>query len=258
MDKWDDAKLAEVVNQKQGALNNNIPTDIVCKFFIEAIRNKKYGWFWECPNGTTCKYRHALPPGFSLKELTKDKGEEEEKEAIELVLERERANLKLAGGGTPVTKERFMKWKADKAAARAKAEAEAATERAKEIKAGRAHRSGRELFVFNPDLFIDDDDAADNQTYSTREVEVEVEADGNEERNDNETSQSVANQTEAGKQIGEPVPSNEHDQRQSTESRDALRLSRLEAATQDLAALGVEDASLFDGDGDFSEEDLPG
>lgn len=69
--------------------------------------------------GTTCKYRHALPPGFSLKDLTKKTDEEEEQEAIEVVLERERNNLKLKGGGTPVTKELFLRWKADKGKPRA-------------------------------------------------------------------------------------------------------------------------------------------
>lgn len=31
------------------------------------MENNKYGWFWECPNGETCIYRHALPPGYVLK-----------------------------------------------------------------------------------------------------------------------------------------------------------------------------------------------
>ena len=25
----------------------------MCKYFVEAIENAKYGWFWECPNGAT-------------------------------------------------------------------------------------------------------------------------------------------------------------------------------------------------------------
>jgi len=29
----------------------------VCKYFIQAIENKKYGWFWNCPNGSACIYR---------------------------------------------------------------------------------------------------------------------------------------------------------------------------------------------------------
>ena len=40
----------------------------ICKHFLDAVENNKYGWFWSCPEGgTNCKYRHALPPGFVLK-----------------------------------------------------------------------------------------------------------------------------------------------------------------------------------------------
>lgn len=31
----------------------------------------RFGWFWECPNGDQCQYRHALPPGFVLKSQRK-------------------------------------------------------------------------------------------------------------------------------------------------------------------------------------------
>lgn len=31
--------------------NPKTTTDIVCKFFIDAIESGRYGWFWECPNG---------------------------------------------------------------------------------------------------------------------------------------------------------------------------------------------------------------
>jgi len=44
---------------------------IVCKFFIDAIETQKFGWFWECPNGQGCQYRHALPPGFVLRSQKK-------------------------------------------------------------------------------------------------------------------------------------------------------------------------------------------
>lgn len=54
----------------------------VCKYFLEAIENNKYGWFWVCPaGGDSCMYRHALPPGFVLK---KDKKKEEKEEEISL------------------------------------------------------------------------------------------------------------------------------------------------------------------------------
>jgi hypothetical protein len=62
MDSWDEAKLRDVVVSKHG--NPRTTTEKVCKYFIEAVENQKYGWFWVCPNGgDQCKYRHALPPG---------------------------------------------------------------------------------------------------------------------------------------------------------------------------------------------------
>lgn len=59
---WDEDKLRSVVLSKKG--NQKTTTDKVCKFFIEAIEDGKYGWFWVCPNGgDKCMYKHALPPG---------------------------------------------------------------------------------------------------------------------------------------------------------------------------------------------------
>jgi hypothetical protein len=83
MENWDEATLQEVVNRKQDASNKNLPTEIVCKFFLEAIESRKYGWFWECPNGgKDCKYRHALPPGYILKkkETEAERREREQRE----------------------------------------------------------------------------------------------------------------------------------------------------------------------------------
>lgn len=86
-ENWDEKQLAEVVEKKHGEKDRKRPnqTDIVCKYFIEAVEDNKYGWFWECPNGETCIYRHALPPGFVLK---KDKKKmEEQKRLDEISLE---------------------------------------------------------------------------------------------------------------------------------------------------------------------------
>ncbi|KAI5456402.1 hypothetical protein BGZ63DRAFT_396599 [Mariannaea sp. PMI_226] len=59
---WDEEQLRKVVLSKKG--NQRTTTDKVCKFFIEAIEDGKYGWFWICPNGgDKCMYKHALPPG---------------------------------------------------------------------------------------------------------------------------------------------------------------------------------------------------
>ena len=58
---WDEEKLRSVVLSKKG--NQKTTTDKVCKYFISAIEDGKYGWFWICPNGDKCMYKHALPPG---------------------------------------------------------------------------------------------------------------------------------------------------------------------------------------------------
>lgn len=59
---WDEEKLRSVVLSKRG--NQRTTTDKVCKFFIEAIEEGKYGWFWTCPNGgDKCMYQHKLPQG---------------------------------------------------------------------------------------------------------------------------------------------------------------------------------------------------
>lgn len=63
MDDWDEEKLRKVVLSKHG--NPKTTTDKVCKYFIQAVEEGKYGWLWTCPNGgDKCMYRHSLPPGY--------------------------------------------------------------------------------------------------------------------------------------------------------------------------------------------------
>ena len=61
----------------------------VCKYFLDAVEKKQYGWFWVCPNGgKNCHYRHALPPGYVLKSQMKALLEEEsEKTPLEEEIE---------------------------------------------------------------------------------------------------------------------------------------------------------------------------
>ena len=62
---WDEEKLRSVILSKKG--NQRTTTDKVCKYFIQAIEDGKYGWFWMCPNGgDKCMYKHALPPGYVI------------------------------------------------------------------------------------------------------------------------------------------------------------------------------------------------
>ncbi|PVU99864.1 hypothetical protein BB559_000337 [Furculomyces boomerangus] len=154
MDKWDQAKLEQVVSSKNKSPATT--TEIVCKNFLEAIETGKYGWFWTCPNGgDKCKYRHALPPGFVLKSKKNSK-EEKDEISIEEFLEVERH--KLGPNLTPVTYESFSIWKRtrnDKKIAQ-----EEATRKQKEIalNAGKnVKMSGRDFFDFNPDWNKDQD-----------------------------------------------------------------------------------------------------
>ena len=43
MEDWDQDKLEEVIAQKHSAEKNR-PTEIICKFFLDAVEKKVYGW----------------------------------------------------------------------------------------------------------------------------------------------------------------------------------------------------------------------
>jgi len=169
MDNWDQAKLESVINSKTTTENKSNTTSIVCKYFLEAIENKKYGWFWECPNGgDKCMYIHCLPPGYVLK-TTKKEEEEVEEIPIEEQIEEERARLATR---TQLTLDLFLKWKAEKKKEKEDSDKAAREKREQDIKSGKTMRSGREMFEFNPDLFKDEEDVLD-----TEELEPEPEQD---------------------------------------------------------------------------------
>ncbi|OCT61401.1 zinc finger CCCH domain-containing protein 15-like isoform X2 [Xenopus laevis] len=176
MENWDEKKLEEVVNKKHGeAEKNKNKTQIVCKFFLEAIENNKYGWFWICPGGgDTCMYRHALPPGFVLK---KDKVKEDKDEEISLeeLIEKERAAL--GPNVTRITLESFLQWKKRKRQDRIVKLEEEMEKRKADFKAGKSLGiSGREVFEFRPELIDDDDEeAADDTDYTIDKEDCEVE-----------------------------------------------------------------------------------
>ncbi|KAI9828100.1 MAG: hypothetical protein M1832_003627 [Thelocarpon impressellum] len=118
MDDWDEEKLRSVVKSKHG--NPQTTTDKVCKYFIDAVENGKYGWFWQCPNGgDKCMYKHSLPPGFVLKtkeQRAAEKAMMEKSPLKTLTLEDflEAARQNLTGALTPVTPETFAKWKKER------------------------------------------------------------------------------------------------------------------------------------------------
>jgi hypothetical protein len=91
------------------------PTEIVCKYFLDALEKSKYNWNWECNNGTSCHYRHCLPPGFIFKK-TLGKDDKENELTIEEKIDAERQKLfaSEAKKGQLVSYEVFLKWKDEK------------------------------------------------------------------------------------------------------------------------------------------------
>lgn len=156
MDNWDESKLIEVIEKKHGESNKKMPsTDIICKHFLEAVEKSKYGWFWSCPSGEKCIYRHALPAGFVLK---KDKKKDDKKNEISLeeLIETERAAL--GPNQTKITLETFVAWKKRKIIEKSEAAKKAEEKKRSDYKAGRqVGLSGREMFSFNPELAADED-----------------------------------------------------------------------------------------------------
>jgi len=156
MDEWTDEKLAEVVAKKHAG---NTDTDIICKNFLEALENNKYGWFWECPNGgKNCKYRHMLPKGFVLKKDRKRMEKEAQAISIEELIEKERANLDTSKL-TKVTLETFVAWKKKKLKEKALAD-----KKEKKEKEKKGTVSGRDLFLKDPAMLarhVEEDDGED-------------------------------------------------------------------------------------------------
>lgn len=151
IENWTEEKLAEVVAKKHGKEKNMPTTTIICKYFLDAVERSLYGWFWECPNGEKCIYRHALPPGYVLKKDKKKMDAQKEEISLVDLIERERAGL--GPNQTRVTLETFLAWKKRKIAEKKQREQEEDERKRKDFKAGRQNGlSGREMFSFNPDL----------------------------------------------------------------------------------------------------------
>ncbi|AEO61669.1 hypothetical protein MYCTH_2312055 [Thermothelomyces thermophilus ATCC 42464] len=169
---WDEEKLRSVVLSKKG--NQRTTTDKVCKYFIQAIEDGKYGWFWVCPNGgDKCMYKHALPPGFVLKTKEQRAAEKALLEksplktlTIEEFLESERH--KLTGKLTPVTPETFAKWKKERLDKKA---AEEQLQKAKEA-------TGRALFESGKWRMDEDEESEDENdgTWNLEKLRQETEA----------------------------------------------------------------------------------
>lgn len=140
----------------------------VCKHYIDALKTGKHNPKWVCPNGNACGGKHSPPEGYILKE----EADEINPITQEELIEEKRANLPKVH--TKMTEEIYSRWKEKRE--RMKIEKIKEDEKIREgnIKLGKILPSGRDLFVYKPDLFIDDDEAMDYD-YNAREEEVDSE-----------------------------------------------------------------------------------
>nr|CAG4645069.1 EOG090X0C5B [Leptodora kindtii] len=195
---WDEEKLKEVIHKKHSEADSKVKTEIICKFFLDAVEKNKYGWFWECPNGASCIYRHALPPGFVLK---KDKKKEDKKDEISLeeLIERERAAL--GPKQTKVTLESFLAWKKRKLREKELAKNKETDRKKAEFKAGKSvGLSGREMFTFNPDMAHDDNLEDGDDAFDTTNLPKE------EDGEDTDAMEEYLDEAAGGVPIDENLP----------------------------------------------------
>jgi len=239
MDEWDDDKLAEVVKKKHGS-EKATTTDIICKKFLEAIENNKYGWFWECPiGGNNCKYRHALPPGYVLKKDKAKKDRETAEISIEDLIDTERGNLdqtKL----TKVTLQSFVAWKKKKLKEKALAMKKEKDKKKKDYSGGNTGGiSGRDMFMMDPSML---------------ERHVEDPDDDGEEFD--------MNQREGQEEDGVKVHEIKFDEYgimdDGVDDSTAVQLAKAAAEEGGAAATVDVDEDLFDDDLDDLEDDLDG
>ncbi|KAM7492122.1 hypothetical protein LguiA_035043 [Lonicera macranthoides] len=214
MEDWDQETLEKVVESKGKEYNGNKPTEIVCKYFLDAVEKKQYGWFWVCPNGgKECHYRHALPPGYVLKSQMKALLEEEaDKMAIEDEIESQRAKVTTT---TPITTELFFQWKNKKMEEK---EAGLAALRAERAKSDRM--SGRELFLLDASLFVDDAEA-----YEKYNREEEPDAS---QQKVQDNSSAAGPSTSTSSELDEVVPNVDDDD--DDDELDLDELNELEAS----------------------------
>ncbi|KIV87238.1 hypothetical protein PV11_02796 [Exophiala sideris] len=208
MDDWDEEKLQKVILSKHG--NPKTTTDKVCKFFISAVEDGKYGWFWTCPNGgDKCMYRHNLPPGFVLKTKEQRRAEKELMDksplntlTLEDFLESERH--KLTGTLTPVTPETFAKWKKERL------DKKAAEEQARQAK----EATGRAMFESGNWKDSEDEDSDDDdEAPGAWNLETM--------RKETERIRALKEEQRLAKANGEPVPDQNGDVDGSTEGSQA-------------------------------------
>merc|ERR1712083_936298 len=167
-----------VIKKKHGAEKMG-ETEKICKYFLDAVENNKYGWFWECPEkkaGRECKYKHALPPGFVLKRDKMKKEQDEATISLEELVETERAKLDQSKL-TKITLQSFVAWKEKKLKERADSVKKENLKKKKDFRdtGATAGMSGRDMFMMDPNILskqqMDDDDDGEDFDLTREQVD---------------------------------------------------------------------------------------
>jgi len=248
MSTWDEKQLAEVVAKKALGVVVHNPAAGICKHFLSAVEARKYGWFWECPNGDKCMYRHALPPGFVLKRDQK-KEEKSNEPVIEDIVEEERAALK--DGGTVMNEENFKKWRDRRLANRDKEKKKLKADHERQM-AGR--KTGRQVFEESK-AKIDDEDEEGDDTYISKLLKEKKDE---EERLDQENAKLVEiMQKEMAEMDKEGEKRVEAEiaqiQKQKKEEKEEAANTTTTTETTDPTTLVGVDTALFEDDEELPE-----
>ncbi|MCQ2816643.1 MAG: hypothetical protein MJ252_05170 [archaeon] len=150
-------EVNKIAEEKEKKRKNQPETTIVCKYFLDAVKKKIYGWNWECPNGETCHYRHFLPPGYILF-TDKDKSVQEDmtiEEYMDLEEKIDAERERLAENGTKVNEATFKEWKLKRDEFRNATKEEGLTD----VMVSKL--TGVQLFQKQRELFKDDENAED-------------------------------------------------------------------------------------------------
>lgn len=157
------------MEQREAKRSKMPKTDIVCKFFLDAVKSKVYGFKWQCPNGDECHYKHCLPKDYVIKTL-QGKIEEEmtidEFHDLEEKIDAERERISV--NGTKVTEKTLFEWLERRKAEKERSGTNKKAELLKKLK------TGKELFIQNTEIYQDDENA-DDDVYENQENQIEEE-----------------------------------------------------------------------------------
>jgi len=149
-------EINKIAGEKEKKRTGQIESTIVCKYFLDAVQKKVYGFKWDCPNGDQCHYRHYLPKGFVITS-SRDKMQEEmtieEYYDFEENIDAERDRI--SREGKQVNDVTFAEWKKKRDLYR--------QENKDDNEKRRKFKTGIQLFRNQAELFKDDENAQEGE-----------------------------------------------------------------------------------------------